>query len=153
MNALRRFESYRHITCKRDGYTKYLSLCEKGRWNELTPEIKKLGRKNLVSRENNFAIYFNKTICKDVWFQIFTYNFQLSVSEVKLKKVIFVKKAKEWWKIWCSMNFLNSHIEYFPENLGTVSKEQGEDFTKILLLIAEMRWSKPKLLRYNLTIE
>ena len=31
----------------------------------------------------------------------------------------------------CKLHFLNSHMDYFPENLGAVSEEQGGGFTKI----------------------
>ncbi|GBL92283.1 hypothetical protein AVEN_35833-1 [Araneus ventricosus] len=42
------------------------------------------------------------------------------------------RKAWESFKLGCSMSlkvhFLDSHLDYFPENLGAVSEEQGEIF-------------------------
>ncbi len=42
------------------------------------------------------------------------------------------KLSKNYQKLGCRMSlklhFLNSHIDYFPENLGAYSEEQGERF-------------------------
>ena len=42
------------------------------------------------------------------------------------------------------VHFLNSHLEYFPENLGALSKEQGERFhqdIKIMEKRYQGRWN------------
>ena len=48
-------------------------------------------------------------------------------------------KIENWWKTTfvfkATIHFMDSHVEYFPENLGDYSEEQGEihqsDVTKI----------------------
>ncbi|GBN83253.1 hypothetical protein AVEN_158227-1 [Araneus ventricosus] len=45
-------------------------------------------------------------------------------------KSIVEERIKNFKTFGCSLNvhFLDSHLDYFPENLGAVSEEQGETF-------------------------
>lgn len=40
-------------------------------------------------------------------------------------------------KMSLKVHFLNSHIDYFPENLGAYSEEQGCDFTRMSVISTE----------------
>ena len=49
------------------------------------------------------------------------------------------------------LHFLNSHIEYFPENLGAVSEEQGERFHQDLKELEDRyqgRWNSSMMADY-----
>ena len=49
------------------------------------------------------------------------------------------------------LHFLNSHIDYFPENLGAVSEEQGERFhqdLKELEVRYQGRWNTNMMADY-----
>ncbi|GBL78258.1 hypothetical protein AVEN_42808-1 [Araneus ventricosus] len=50
-------------------------------------------------------------------------------------KYIVEEMIKNFKVLGCSMslnvNFLDSHLDYFPENLGAVSENKVKDFTKI----------------------
>jgi hypothetical protein len=43
-----------------------------------------------------------------------------------------VKLLSSYQKLWCNMSmkihFLNSHLDFFPKNCGSVSDENGERF-------------------------
>ncbi|KAJ8703707.1 hypothetical protein PYW08_016961 [Mythimna loreyi] len=40
-------------------------------------------------------------------------------------------------KMSLKVHFLHSHIDYFPENLGAYSEEQGERFTRMCVISRE----------------
>lgn len=70
---------------------------------------------------------------KETWnaFTKVVKNFLGNHKDLNYKKIV-EGMLKSYKKLGCSMSlkvhFLNSHLDYFPENLGAVSEEQGERF-------------------------
>lgn len=70
---------------------------------------------------------------KEVWvaFTVVINNFLGNQKDPNYKEMVETM-LKALHKLGCSMSlkvhFLNSHLDYFPENLGAVSEEQGELF-------------------------
>ena len=94
------------------------------------PKIRELMQDNpfdedLNETERNAWLSF-KRICKDFLGNHKAANYQDDVQDL----------LTSYKAIGCNMNlkihFLVSHSDFFPENLGEVSDEHGERFTKIL---------------------
>ena len=62
-------------------------------------------------------------------------NFLGNTKSAEYKEIVKIL-LDTFHKLGCNMSvnvhFLRSHLEYFPENLGALSEEQGESFTKTL---------------------
>ena len=58
-------------------------------------------------------------------------NFLSNIKSSKYKEIVKTL-LDNFHKLGCNMSvkihFLHSHLEYFPENLGALSEEQGERF-------------------------
>ena len=74
-------------------------------------------------------------------------NFLGNTKSPKYKEIV---KAflDDFHKLGCNMSvkvyFLHSHLEYFPENLGALSEEQGESFHQDIKIMEERnegRWN------------
>ena len=56
-----------------------------------------------------------------------------------------------WWNMTVKIHFLHSHMDYFPDNLGAVSKEQGERFHQDIKTMGkryQAYWSKSIMADY-----
>ena len=60
-------------------------------------------------------------------------NFQGNTKSPEYKKIVKTL-LDTFYKLGCNMSvqvhFLRSHLQYFPDNLGALSEEQGERFHK-----------------------
>jgi hypothetical protein len=74
-----------------------------------------------------------KTVEREAWnaFKEIIEKFLGNYKDLNYKQIV-EKVLENFIALGCAMNlkvhFLNAHLDYFPENLGAVSEEQGERF-------------------------
>jgi hypothetical protein len=97
---------------------------------------------------------------KEVWkaFTDVVLKFLGNQKEPKFKR-IFWKMLTKFKDLGCSMilkkHFLVSQLEYFPENLGAVSEEQGERFHQDIKEMERRyrgRWDENMMAVYSWTV-
>ena len=113
------------------------------------PQIRKL------IRDQNFTRSM-KAVEKKAWnsFVAVVQNF-LGNKKAENYEDVVAAMITNYCKLGCNMsikvNFLNSHLDAFPENLGAVSDEQGERFHQDIKVMEERyqgRWDTHMMADY-----
>ena len=100
--------------------------------------------KTMNPEEKNGWVAFNQVV-----------NYFLGNTKSPKYKKILKTLLDNFHKFGCTMSvkvhFLHSHLEYFPENLGALSEEQGERFhqdIKIMEKRYQSRWNVSMIADY-----